>query len=210
MRLRAHLIAHQPDCVLAQTDGAGAAIEELSEMVLDRLGRTQGYEVNQDHILCPDGRSVPSEPSLATLGQLVQEDLCLLEKQGGEYVLTAAVLCFPSGWTLSEKIGHPMIRIHAPVDSYDDDAAQRVGRMMKGLRPGQPIQRWNGNHKSEARLFSPETEAAHHRPRPAQTPLYYRSERQTLVRLPESGAILFSIHSFLWRLDDLRDTLPAK
>ena len=46
-----------------------------------------------------------------------------------EHILTGAVLCFPSSWTLSEKLGKPLLRIHMPVASYDSQMGARVQRM---------------------------------------------------------------------------------
>ena len=59
---------------------------------------------------------------MGTLGHLVQEDLCLMEKRGEEHVLTAAVLCFPASWRLADKIGRPLEAIHVPVPEYDAKA----------------------------------------------------------------------------------------
>ncbi|GGE54264.1 heme-dependent oxidative N-demethylase family protein [Actibacterium pelagium] len=208
MQERLHLIQANRDAVIGQTEEAGPAIAELLERVLDILRTNPQYRFQGDFVTCPDGREVQLGDPLTTLAQLVQEDLCLLESRGDEYQLVAAVLCFPSGWTLAEKLGRSMIRIHAPVSVYDEMAAKRVGRLMNGVQPDRPIMRWNGNFKSDAELFTPETEADHHRPRQKETPEYFRSERQCLVRLPETRAILFSIHTYQWRLDDLPVSPP--
>ncbi|MFY0690363.1 MAG: DUF3445 domain-containing protein [Paracoccaceae bacterium] len=209
MRERLRLMAHRPDAVIGRTDGSDPAIAELFAHTLERLRRHPAYVVGTDQVTCPDGREVRLGDPLTTLTQLVQEDICVMERRGDEYVLTAATLCFPSGWTLAEKLGRPMTRIHRPVTTYDATAAKRVGRLFEGLQVARPILRWNGNFKAEARLFAPETEADHHRPRPPQEPLYYRSERQCLLRLPQTRAIIFSIHTYNWRLADLPIPPPA-
>ncbi len=61
--------------------------------------------VGPDRVRRPDGVEVrlDSRFPLVTLGRLVQEDLCLMEKQGEESVLTGAILCFPASWTLGQK-----------------------------------------------------------------------------------------------------------
>ena len=63
-----------------------------------------------------------SQP-LLTLGRLVQEDLCLMQKQGDAHVLTAAILCCPASWTLAEKLGRSMAAIHLLVQIYTPDLA---------------------------------------------------------------------------------------
>ena len=54
-------------------------------------------------------------PPLIAAGRLVQEDLCLLEKPeaAAEHVLTGAILCFPSNWTLAAEAGQGA-RAHPP------------------------------------------------------------------------------------------------
>lgn len=203
MQERIALTSGQYDKVIGQVDGAGPAIEELYGFVLETLRQHPDFTVGSEAVICPDGRSVPLGDPLITMAHLVQEDLCIMERQGDEYVLTAAILCFPAGWTLSEKLGRPMIRIHKPVDSYDDMAAKRVGRLFDGLQVGRPILRWNGNYKTHGRLFGPETESYRHDDPTLQERPFFRSERQCLVRLPQTRAILFSIHTYLWRLTDL-------
>jgi len=93
----------------------------------------------------PDGARIPIDRAdpLGTLGHLVQEDLCLMERRGAEHVLTGAVLCFPASWRLSEKVGRPMIGIHEPVREYDATLARRVQRLLDGVRTGRPLLRFN-------------------------------------------------------------------
>lgn len=195
-----------PGAVIAALPDAAPAVAEAYGAVLALLASMARFEVGAKEVRCPDGRKVVLDASrpLETLGALVQEDLCILERQGDEYVLTAALLCFPAFWTLSEKIGRPMTVIHAPVASYTADAARRVGRLMEGVRPGRPILRHNGAYWHDATLFAPMTEAAHHAPgQPERGRDFYRSERQCLVRLPQTGAVLFTIHTRVWRVADL-------
>ncbi len=145
----------------------------------------------------PDGVAVPLDRArpLATLGRLVQEDICILQPGGGgEHVLTAAILCFPAGWRLDEKLGRPLMRMHAPVARYTPEVGARVQRLMDGIRAGAPLWRANA-HFSAAPLFNPRSEQA---PRAAAGDLpWIRSERQCLLRLPASGAMVFTIHTWV-------------
>jgi hypothetical protein len=145
----------------------------------------------------PDGVEVRLDPRfpLVTLGRLVQEDLCLMEKQGEESVLTGAILCFPASWTLGQKIGKPMTGIHRPVHHYDEGLAQRVQRLFDMVRVGQPLERYNALVYDDPTLHQPRVEFD---TRPYATErLFMRSERQCILRLPETQAVVFSIHSYI-------------
>ena len=45
-----------------------------------------------------------------------------MERRNGAWVMTAGVVCFPTRWRPSEKIGRTMAAIHEPVPRYDDIA----------------------------------------------------------------------------------------
>jgi hypothetical protein len=132
-----------------------------------------------------------------TAALLVQEDLCILQKSGDEHVLTAAALCFPASWRLSEKYMRPLIGIHEPVDSYDDNIARRVQRMFDGIRPHRPLWRFNALWYDDPGLFQPRSALAPRDVTDAHTARFLRSERQSLSRLPETDAVVFSIHTFV-------------
>ena len=124
MAERTRLLAHRRADVLRQTATGNAAAAELLDVVLAHL--PAGYRRGPDHVTRPDGVQVDLRPSdpLGTLGHLVQEDLCILEKpeDGSEHVMTGAVLCFPAGWRLSEKIGRPLTAIPDPFGKYESFA----------------------------------------------------------------------------------------
>jgi hypothetical protein len=129
-----------------------------------------------------------------------------MEKQGDAQVLTAAVLCFPASWTLSQKIGRPLVRIHAPVDSYDAQVAQRVQRLFDGVQPGRPLWRFNRLWYARADLHQPLPEGAtRQKPEPGQQ-RFFRCEKQAILRLPRTRAVLFSIHTYVVAERDAPDT----
>ena len=182
---------------------AEPAAAELYDQTLAKLQTTQGFTFGANHVTRPDGQQIALERStpLLTLGRLVQEDLCILtQTQSDEHILTGAVLCFPASWTLAEKIGRPMSDIHVPVPQYDANITKRVQRLLDAIRPGQPLWRMNHNLYANPDLFHPRSEAA---PRVDATPQYLRAERQCLARLPKTGAIVFSIHTYVLPLDRL-------
>lgn len=198
MRLRDGLIAEREDEVHALLPRGEAAALELYEMVIARLPGL-GFHLDDGVATRPDGVRVSLDPGrpLLTLGRLCQEDFCLMEQGEGEAepVLTGAILCFPSGWRLAEKIGRAMLRIHLPVAKYDEDVARRVQRLFDAIRPEQALWRANA-HFARAPLFNPLSESQGKDLAEAEMP-WIRSERQSLLRLPRTRAVVFSIHTYL-------------
>lgn len=206
MRLRDQLIANQRDKVLALAPSALPAGQELLENVVTRLESQTGYSKTGTGIRRPDGVNIPinADDPMATLGRLVQEDLCLLEKSGTEHVLTGAILCFPASWCLGEKFMAPLGNIHAPVGEYDDDMARRVQRMFDLMRPQQPLWRSNCLFYDDPALFAPRS-AGDPRHETQAGAEFVRSERQCLLKLSGTGAVVFSIHTWLVRTRNLSE-----
>lgn len=199
MAYRDRLIAERGAEVHGLLPGAEPAAGELLATVLAHLDGVAGYRREASAMRRPDGVLVPLDgPPLIAAGRLVQEDLCLLEKADGaaEHRLTGAILCFPSNWTLAEKLGHGLARIHLPVEPYDANIARRVQRMFDLIRPEAPVMRANlliyGRHD----LYNPRREFDRHRPAPGGG-RFVRVERQTILRLPRTGAVVFSIHTYM-------------
>ena len=201
MALRDQLIETKKDKVLAISDEAQEAAVELLKMTLDFCVSKLGYKKNVNKIIRPDKVSVEidlNEP-MTVLGRLVQNDFCILQKKDNEHVLTAAALCFPASWSLEEKFLKPLIDIHIPVKAYDDNIAKRVQRLFDGLQINRPVWRFNALYYEDPNLFQPRS-VNQPRRKPAPNKVkYFRSERQTIIKLPQSGAIIFGIHTFVVR-----------
>lgn len=188
---RLRLLQTRRDIVLAQTPQCAEAEAELYAMLSTHLGH-QG----------------PSDPSpLAQLCGLAQEDFCILEKpaDGEEYVLTAGLLCFPSRWSLAEKIGRRLTAIHAPVPDYSEDVARRVGRLFEAIREGHPLWRANWTLHSTPELHQPS--GAFRQKEGTEDGFYIRVERQTFVRLPQTQAVVFGIRTYV---DPIEALIPDK
>lgn len=212
LALRDRLISENAQDVHAMAPAARAAADELLALVLSHLDGVPGYARGEAGVRRPDGVLVPLEGEpLLVAGRLVQEDLLILEKPDGatEHILTGAVLCFPSNWTLAEKFGRPLTRIHLPVDTYDETVARRVQRLFDAIRPDAPIMRANFIPYGHASLHNPRPEFSIHRPDPADIRVV-RVERQTLLRLPVTRAVVFSIHVYQVPLDHLPEAEAAR
>jgi hypothetical protein len=144
----------------------------------------------------------PCHP-LELAGRLVQEDLCIIHSDGEAPRFTAALLCFPSRWRLHEKLGRPLTAVHGPVPFYVHRLAAPVDRFMAKVKPGHIASRLNWSVLDDPAMYQPggkwrEATNAAVTPQNAGDTLYLRVERQTLTRLPQSGAVLFGIrvHSY--------------
>lgn len=201
MAERARLLRDHRQAVLAVTDAGRAAADELLQFILDWLAENgRGYRISAKEVLRPDGATVPIDRAdpMGTLGQIIQEDLCLLQKQGEEHVLVAAVLCFPASWRLADKIGRPLVAIHEPVPSYDGGVARRVQRLFDGVQEDRPLWRFNALSYADPDLFQPERRMSDYAADSGRAAFrYLRSERQGVLRLPGTRACVFSIHSYV-------------
>ncbi|MCF6443384.1 DUF3445 domain-containing protein [Nereida sp. MMG025] len=178
MTERARLIRDHFGDVAAQTDLGSSAVDELKSLVINAVGHDA---------------DVNDAAPLASLALLAQEDFCILVKQGAQHVLAAALVCFPASWQLKEKMGKPMTDIHAPVESYAP-VAQRVERLFDGVQVGRPLWRANVLWYEDPALFQPRS-VSQPRRMPDCKARFLRSERQVILRLPETRAVVFSIRT---------------
>lgn len=197
MAYRDWLFANKRDAVFAQSNPSFEAQEEYLSLVCDHLRSDDGYQFDGSEITRPDGVTVTKADPLLTAGRLLQQDICLLEQNGDEHSMTAAVLCFPASWSLSEKIGQPLSTIHEPVDEYDTNIEKRVQRVFDALQPGRAVWRVNYLEYVDADLHQPRRMDARRNRNAAMN--YSRLERQTLLKLPQSKAVIFGIHSIVMK-----------
>jgi dimethylamine monooxygenase subunit A len=146
-----------------------------------------------------DPGSLPHEP-LDWVGRQVVEDLILLSGDAGAgFPVIAGQLCFPNDWSLPDKLGRPVLDVHAPVPGFARKAGEATLRLLERLRPGRPV--WRANwaiRATDALDLSPRggpVAVDHVDAGNAGETLVVRVERQTLSRLPGTGAILFTIHT---------------
>ncbi len=209
------LLAERREEVFASLPGSEAAQNELLARLVSHLpARFPGLYARASNLLCigPARRVnlTTDEPHLMTAGRLVQEDFCLMQSPavGEPYRLTAASLCFPTRWRLADKLGKPMAAIHSPVPLYAKRMARQVDRFFQHLKADKPVWRMNWSLVDDDALFQPTGHG-----RTAADPgftaenlphiVWFRSERQTLMRLPETGAVCFGIRIYQAALGDI-------
>lgn len=185
-------------------DGGEAAARELLDAVVEHLIARGSGALECGFLRRFDGVSVPLDgPPMAVLGRLAPEDFLIMERPEGaaEHVLTAGVLLFPAQWTLSEKIGKPLLRIHRPVPEYAGDLQRRVQRFFDGVQVGRPLWRANWHFARSPEIVTPMREAAKLRraaePAADDGAAWLRVERQTVLRLPKTGAAVFGVRTLM-------------
>ncbi len=157
------------------------------------------------------------EGALPQAAASAHEDMCLLQRFDDEeaYRLIGAAVAWPTDWDPKDKLCLPLRALHAPIAGYEEQLATGVDRFMETLRPGLIFGRCNwfiaptGKRRWIAQ-GEPHEQFAHVTPENAGETLWVRSERQTLRRLPQTRAILFTIGVYVAPLASLsEDNLAA-
>ena len=159
---KAAIFEDSPDLCWGETDGSRPAQAEALALVAGHLGVPPQADV----------------PPLRAAAHLVEDDLCLMERRGGAWMLSAASLCAPSFFSAKS----------------DEQLVER--RNWSVVSSGElflPDERKVRSRQSE---ITPETAAAR---------LFVRMERQTLRRLTDTGGLLFTIRIWRHPLSALRE-----
>jgi len=184
VQLKKKLLATRRSEVVGLQPGGDEVAEEAAQLV----SAWAGVE------LASRGIDALVEASL-----LVADDLAVLQPikshDGSEQLLlNAAVVCCPSRWMLSEKMGHNMLAIHEPVAKYADHVGAAVDTYFQRLTVEKPVWRSNWIIQDHPALFQPQIPTGSLVKTPDE--LWIRMERQTLRRLPKTGGILFTIRGY--------------
>ncbi|MCC9603181.1 DUF3445 domain-containing protein [Stieleria sp. JC731] len=122
----------------------------------------------------------------------IQEDLVVLSPRDAFETLGGCV-CFPSGWSLLEKQGKPLLDVHRDVPDFKTALWNPTEKLFRRLKPGKTVWRSNwGIRPSDALDQSPRHSKMLSQSRDAinvQNALdrcYFRVEFQTLTSVPIS------------------------
>ncbi|PLW82041.1 hypothetical protein CWI75_13240 [Kineobactrum sediminis] len=187
-----------PDSMAAQRELAGLLAAHLLN------DHSEHYRQYHDQLECISGNFIVPLDTSANLWRSslwIADDLVIMEPQDDNYVLTAASLCSPSHWRLEEKFGQTLTAIHQAIPGFSRELEPKVTRFFAHLRVGSPVTRFNWSLQPDTALCQRPGEQD-----PAVTGepgLCYRVERQSLRRLPVTGAIVFTIRVYLHPLGDL-------
>lgn len=196
----------RPDSALAQQEAFQSLAAYLTKSYPADY-RFDGYELST-----ASGRRVArcdgTDDVLRQLAMLVPEDLILMQRFEDGWRLTAGSLCFPSSWSLHEKFDRPLPSIHAPVPQFGPDTrnARVIHTIFDNLKTDCPAIRANWSLQHGEDLYHPYPEHLKHPDRMQSDDfedLHLRTERQTLTRLRETQAVLFTIRIECKSINDL-------
>ncbi len=139
-----------------------------------------------------------------------------MQERSSGWCLTAGSVCFQTRWDLPPLLGRPLNRVHGRVPGFQQKLASASNRFFDAMLEGIVYRRGNWSLMDDPTLFQPTRKtqrgaSASLDASNAGTKVWLRVEHQTLQRLPESGAILFTIRIHRTRLDAVaRDAEAAR
>ena len=182
------------------------AMFKRTDVGLDNLLTGEKFDTRSDHLTVNGVAESPMQLS----ARLVQDDLAIMfEKPDGQYYLLAGAILLAGFWRLEDKFGMVLSDIHTSGDVPGFKAKLEKGMMnfFRRVQPEAPVLRnnyfiqvdeqlgWSSSIGSEDLeeggfgWFTAEKNKAieNH---------YFRSERQSLRRLPRSGGVVFTIRTY--------------
>ncbi|OCT46947.1 hypothetical protein CLCR_02422 [Cladophialophora carrionii] len=166
---------------------------------------------------------LPEDP-MQTAARLVQDDLAIMiERPDGQYYLLAGAILLAGFWRLEDKYGMPLSEIHTSGDvpQYREKLEKGMMNFFRRLKPEELVARnnyflqvdedlaWSYSIGSEDRPHISWNTAEKNR---AIEHHYFRSERQSLRRLPKSGGVVFTIRTYFHPITEVaqEDYVPGR
>ncbi|HEV7304952.1 DUF3445 domain-containing protein [Ensifer sp.] len=212
------LLKQDRNVVFAAAHDSIDAQRELLALIVDHLPARypEIYRRDGDTMIAGSGERVAldGDVPLVVAGSLVQDDLAIMMKTGDGWRLEAGYVAFPSSWSLAEKYGRTMNEIHGPVPGFEEGTrnADLIARMFDNLPPGRFVERFNWAVNIDGGLHLPKSKSegvAAEAIALTEERTFIRIERQTLRKLPETGAIVFTIRIYSDPLSILRSRPDA-
>ncbi|KAI0380693.1 mannosyl transferase [Hypomontagnella monticulosa] len=164
------------------------------------------------------------EDPMQMCARLVQDDLALmLERPDSQYYLAAGAILLPGFWRLEDKYGMALSEIHTSGDvpQFKEKLEKGMLNFFRRLKPEEMVARnnyflqvddelgWSWSIGSED---APEVSWNTAEKNRAIENHYFRSERQTLRRLPRTGAVVFTIRTYFHPITDIakEDYVPGR
>ena len=150
---------------------------------------------------------------LESAALLVQEDLLIMSRQDKEYFLSAASLCSPSNWSLTEKFNKSLMDVHDDVPTYSNLIGGKVNHIFINLPNQKIFQRFNWSIYESPDLYQPAINkrsikrAKDINNYNAGEKLFIRVERQTIRRLAITKSILFTVRVHITPLEDIKNDI---
>ena len=194
--------------VMAESQGTEPASYELLDTALSNLSEFHSdlFDVNDEEVIDRErNTAIERGHPLLTLSRLLQEDFCIMNRIDDSWVLTSAALFSPSRWRLLDKVGKNLSGIHEPVPGYEEQIEAATQKAFERISVEQPLWRANWSLLDDPTLFQPTPAAARAMIEDAGNQVFFRVERQTLRKLATTGAVIFTIRTYvdpLWKVID--------
>ncbi|KAJ8070806.1 hypothetical protein OCU04_001168 [Sclerotinia nivalis] len=203
-------------------DGAVELLEELCAYLPERYPTLyRRTPVGMDNLLTNESFNIVERPlaedPMQMAARFTQDDLAIMfEKEDGQYYLLAGAILLAGFWRLEDKLGMPLSEIHTSGDvpGYKTKLEKGMMNFFRRVQPNAPVQRnnyfiqvddqlaWsssigpeNGEPGSVSWDTAEKNRAVEHH--------WFRSERQTLRRLPRSGGVVFTIRTYFHPMTEI-------
>jgi hypothetical protein len=170
-----------------------------------------------------DARPLPEDP-MQMCARLVQDDLAIMiERPDGQYYLLAGAILLAGFWRLEDKFGMPLSEIHTSGDvpQFREKLEKGMMNFFRRLKPEEMVARnnyflqvddgldWSASIGDEDGDEVSWNTAQKDR---AIENHWFRSERQTLRRLPRSGGVVFTIRTYFHPVTEIvrEDYVPGR
>lgn len=149
-----------------------------------------------------------NEPPLLAASRLVSDDLVVMEQTQSAWVATACCLCSPTFFSAEHALGKSLAALHAPIPDDRFGLAARIDRVFTNSQPNAVLERHNWTVQWSDARYTPDGAPLRAAAQIASTDeaaenLFLRVERQTIIKFPDTQAILFTIRIRLSRLGEL-------
>lgn len=194
---RQRLISEKRDQVFGELAGFEEPANLFAKMIIENLRKfhTAEYQVSGDslvtHLATNTTVDISEDHPFLQLAKVIGEDLCLISKVDGQWLLTAAAVIYPSRWDLTEKLGKNLDDIHQPVPGYQESLQPAMSLTFDKLTPDRQVWRLNWALHQEPELHQPIATAKTAAPKD----YWWRTERQTLTKLVADNHVLFTIRN---------------
>ena len=140
-----------------------------------------------------------------TLGKNWEPDFLLLSaEEEGPFRLLGGSVCFPSSWSLAEKLGQPLEFIHGVVPGLNRELGRQIHGFLGKLRTDHTWLRTNWGLSGSPELNQhPLRRIPPLGSTPALEDVWLRIEHQALTGLPRPRSVLFGIRVTVHNLADL-------
>jgi hypothetical protein len=189
-------------------DASGELLMERARWLAEKPQRyatltSEGLPALEEFSALAAGWGFASVADAVALGAAFEPDILLLSPDAeGKFRLRGGALCFPTGWALEDKVGHPLEVVHGVVPGLNAALASPIQQFLSRLKPGTAFCRdnWGLAATDELNLHPARQVPAPTLPVSLER-LWLRVEHQALLALPRTNGVAFGIRIALHRLD---------